>query len=62
MDNRDLLHIRFHQLAAMYQAIIESPNFNGRVQDDYLDCICDCWRAIKKMYGVNDNDDSRSYK
>lgn len=57
-----ILMTRFQQLSALYQEIIESPKFTGRLQDDYLDCLVDIWRAIKKMYGVKNNDDSRSNK
>ena len=63
----NILKTRFYQLTSLYQEIIENPKYTGRLQDDYLDCLADCWRALNKMYlndiyGVKDNDDSRSNK
>lgn len=59
VDYRKILITRFQQLSALYQEIIENPKYTGRLQDDYLDCLVDCWRAIKKFYEVDDNETIR---
>lgn len=58
-DYPKILMTRFQQLSALYQEIIENPKYTGRLQDDYLDCLVDCWRAIKKFYGVKEDETIR---
>ena len=52
IDSPKIVRTRFYQILTLSQEIIDNPKFTGRLEDEYIECLMDCWQAIKKFYGV----------
>lgn len=57
MDNK--LPERLNQLVGLYHDIIMNPIYTDEYKDDIFDCLTDCWRALKKLYEVENNEINR---
>lgn len=57
MDNK--LPERLNQLVGLYHDIIMNPIYTDEHKDDIFDCLTDCWRALKKLYEVKNNEINR---